>query len=269
MSTLRAISYAFKRFVLRRSQLTARHGEQTFRVNTEDVVGRHIYKYGQHDPLMSDYLRRTLQPRDGDLLIDIGANIGWFSVLFAEACHDVDAKVLAFEPDPNNYALLQHNVAANALADKVVTQPLALSDNQDGATLHLFSGNNRGRHSLLPIHDGETVEIPTARLDDVISHDAALGAGRPALLKIDIEGFELIALRGAPDTLARCPLVVLEYSPEFMRRGDLEPSELLQLMHDSGFSAHRLTSGALDPVSRDQLQNDDQQVDLIWTRPKL
>ncbi len=267
MSTLRAVNYAFQRFVLRRSQLTARHDGRVFRVNTEDVVGRHIFKYGQHDPAMSDYLRRTLHARDGDLMIDIGANIGWFSVLFGDACREVDANVLCFEPDPGNYALLKHNIAANGLADKVIAEPLALSDNQDGATLHLFSGNNRGRHSLLPIHDGETVEIATARLDDVIGHDDALRARRPALLKIDIEGFELIALRGASQTLTRCPRVVLEYSPAFMRRGDLEPSELLRLMHDAGFSAHRLSGNGLEAISGDQLANDDQQVDLIWTRP--
>ncbi|MFK7889084.1 MAG: FkbM family methyltransferase [Gammaproteobacteria bacterium] len=267
MSISRAIRYAINRFVLRKRFLTARRDGRVFRVRTEDVVGRHIYKYGQHEPAMSDYLRRTLAPRDGDIMIDIGANIGWYSVLFAQACAATDAVVLSFEPDPENFSLLNENVRGNGLTERIFSEQLALSDNADGATLHLFSGNNRGRHSLLPIHTGNTVEINTARLDDVLERQPELRERRPALVKIDIEGFELIALRGATATLTRCPQVVLEYSPEFMRRGELAPTDLLDLMYNAGFVPHQLDAGSLVATQRDRLLNDDQQIDLIWTRP--
>lgn len=266
MSTIKAIQYAFNRFVLRRDFLTAETNGLTFRVRTTDVVGRHIYKYGQHDPVMSDYLRRTLQPADGDLLIDIGANIGWYSVLFGHATREVDAKVLCFEPDPTNYALLANNIAVNRLAERIVAKSLALADNADGATLHLFGDSNLGRHSLLPIHGGDTVDIPTARLDDVIAATAELADRTPRLIKIDIEGFEYVALQGAARTLSRCPRVVMEYSPHFMRKGDLEPAALLDLMIDAGFEPGRLDDQQRVGITRDQLLNDDRQIDLIWHR---
>ncbi|MEN7343264.1 MAG: FkbM family methyltransferase [Pseudomonadota bacterium] len=266
MSTFKAISYVFCRFVLRRRFLTATSNDWTFRVRTEDVVGRHIYKYGRHDPAMTDFVKANFSPEDGDLLIDIGANIGWFTVLFSQLCAGKDAKVLSFEPDPENYALLAGNVAANQVGDKVIAKSLALADHEDGATLHLFGTSNRGRHSLLPIHEGETVDIATAQLDRVIASSDVLSGRRPLLIKIDIEGFELIALRGASETLARCHTVIMEYSPDFMRKGGLEPQALLDLMTDAGFDPFWLEAGEAKPVTLAELSAHDKQVDIIWRK---
>ena len=62
MSTARSLSYVLNRFLLRRAYLTARADGLTFRVKTEDVVGRHLYKYGRHEPELTAWLMRTLAP---------------------------------------------------------------------------------------------------------------------------------------------------------------------------------------------------------------
>ena len=266
MSTIKAISYVFNRFVLRRRFLTATGDDWTFKVRTEDVVGRHIYKYGRHDPAMTDFVTANFSPADGDLLIDIGANIGWFTILFSRISAGTGAKVLSFEPDPENYALLTGNIIANNASDTVIAKSLALADHDDGATLHLFGTSNRGRHSLLPLHDGETVEIATAKLDRVIEASEELAARRPLVIKIDIEGFELIALRGATETLARCQTVIMEYSPAFMRKGGLEPHALLALMDEAGFDPFWLENGNAVPITLAALHDHDNQVDIIWQK---
>lgn len=264
MSALKSASYVLNRFLLRRAFLNARVGELKFRVKTEDVVGRHIYKYGRHEPQLTEWLRSTLKPQDGDLLIDIGANIGWYTLLFETLCRGTTAEVHAFEPAPDNLDLIRYNLQQNQ-AKHVTLHEMGLSDNSDGAALHLFSDANRGRHSLLPINDHDTVEIRTARLDDVL--EATQRSDRPVrLMKIDIEGFELVALRGAPATLDRCEVVVTEFSPHYMRQGGLKPREMLDLLDAKGFQPGLLKDGEIEVTSVDALESADRQCDIIWQR---
>lgn len=264
MSTLRSVSYVLNRFLLRREFLTAQADGLEFRVKTEDVVGRHLYKYGRHEPEMTAWLMKAVAPADGDVIIDIGANIGWYAMHFATLCRGSDARVLAFEPDPRNFGLLEENIARNG-ADAVRPFQLALSDNDDGAALHQFGSNNLGRHSILPINDGDSVAVATARLDDVLTLPEFAGR-TPRAMKIDIEGYELVALRGAPEVLTACPLVVLEYSPRYMRAGDIDPAALLHFMRGLGFTPHRLEQGEAVVADIDALASDDKHTDLIWTR---
>ncbi|MEM6809789.1 MAG: FkbM family methyltransferase [Pseudomonadota bacterium] len=264
MSAPRSLSYVLNRFVLRREYLTARADGLEFRVKTEDVVGRHLYKYGRHEPEMTAWLMQAVAPQDGDLIIDIGANIGWYAMHFAQLCKGTDARVLAFEPDPRNFGLLTENIGRND-ADAVQPFQLALSDNDEGAALHQFGSNNLGRHSLLPINEGGSVSVATARLDDLLAQPDFANR-RPRAVKMDIEGFELVALRGAPEMLARCPLVVFEYSPRYMRAGGIEPAALLHFMRGLGFAAQRLENGQAVAADIDTLATDDKHTDLIWTR---
>ncbi|MEO1420469.1 MAG: FkbM family methyltransferase [Pseudomonadota bacterium] len=264
MSALKSVSYVLNRFLLRRAFLNARVGELKFRVKTEDVVGRHIYKYGRHEPQLTEWLRATVEPRDGELLIDIGANIGWYALLFETLCRGTTAEVHAFEPAPDNLDLIRHNLQQNQ-AQHVTLHEMGLSDNSEGAALHLFSDANRGRHSLLPINDHATVDIPTARLDDVL--ESMQLADRPVrLMKIDIEGFELIALRGAHATLECCEVVVTEFSPHYMRQGGLKPRDMLDLLASKGFEPGLLKDGEVVMTSVDSLEAADRQCDIIWQR---
>ena len=264
MTALYEINYAFQRFILRRRYLQRRVNGLTYKVRTGDVVGRHIYKYGSHEPAMSEFFSTQLHPVDGDLVIDIGANIGWYSVMFSQLCADTDAQVVCFEPEPDNYALLTHNLQTND-ARNTRTFPIGLSDNDDGAALHLFGDQNRGRHSLLPINDDNQISVATARLDDIL--DTPEYQNRtPRLIKIDIEGFELIALRGAPKTLERCPMLVTEFSPQYMRQGGLEPVDMLRYLSEFGFTPGILENNTRVPTDVDTLLARDRQCDIIWQR---
>ncbi|MEL7536381.1 MAG: FkbM family methyltransferase [Pseudomonadota bacterium] len=263
-NVLRSAAYVLQRFVLQRPYLTA-HADVfglRFRVKTEDVVGRHIYKYGQHEPAMTRWLSEHIEFADGDVVIDIGANIGWYSLLCAQLAGDHDVSVVGFEPDPVNYSLFEQNVALNGVTT-VRCEALALADENGTATLHQHSDSNRGRHSLLPINAVGSTEIATMRLDDYW-REQGFGERVPRLIKIDIEGFELMALRGAPQLLERCPLLILEFSPAYMRRGDLDPQELIALLNARGGHIERLDpDGSLVPADLDALAGQNRQCDLI------
>ena len=262
--SLRSLAYVLQRFLLRREFLTAQADifDLRFRVKTEDVVGRHIYKYGSHEPAMTRWLMDSLELADDDVVIDIGANIGWYSLLAARLAGDKHVTVIGFEPDPVNFSLLEQNVAGNGAAT-VRCERLALADTNGAATLHQHSNANRGRHSLLPINAVGSTEIATRRLDDYWTENG-FGTRVPRLIKIDIEGFELIALRGAHEVLRRCPLLILEFSPAYMRRGGLEPSELVALLTARGGRIERLApDGTLVTADLDALAAEDRQCDLI------
>ncbi len=262
----RSAAYLLNRFVLGRERLTARadHFDLRLRVRSRDVIGRHIYKYGSHERETTEFLIGNLDLADGDVIFDVGANIGWYSLILDRIAGATRTDIYAFEPDPENFALLAENVESNRAAH-VHPEQLGVSDRQGSFELHLFGGSNRGRHSMLPIHDGETIEIATVTLDGFWQAEA-LGERRPRFLKMDIEGFELNALRGAAGVLARCPTVMLEYSPRYMRAAGIEPGDLLALMQAQGFAPSVLDGGALSPADPAALLAGDRHVDLFWRR---
>ena len=114
MINLRPANYLLQRWVLRRPFLDATIPEYglRLRVHTNDVIGRHLYKYRRYEPEVTRLLLATVRLEPGDVVFDVGANIGWYSlVLDRQAPPGVD--ILAFEPDPDNHALLRENLARN------------------------------------------------------------------------------------------------------------------------------------------------------------
>ena len=89
----------------------------TFYVHHRDTIGRHIAKYGSHEPLLTRWLSDYLATARPGIFVDVGANLGWHALHAAQ--HQTVAAVVAFEPDPFNAWLLDRNLSANGI-DKVV-----------------------------------------------------------------------------------------------------------------------------------------------------
>lgn len=162
-------------------------------------------------------------PRDSACL-DIGANIGNHSLHFAGHF----AKVIALEPHPRTYRLLSLNAE---LADNVVT--LQVGASSEPATIEVVeNSSNMGASSIH--HDSGTpgcrVAFPLARVDDL---PEIQGCERIAFIKIDVEGHEAEALRGAAATIARHrPLIAIEVLASELRDGD---SEALGVLRGLGY----------------------------------
>jgi FkbM family methyltransferase len=267
----RSASYLVQRHLLRRRHLTGRADEfkLTLRFKTADVMGRHIYKYGVYEEEITRFLLDQLTLDPGDVVLDVGANIGWYSLLLAR--HRPGILVHGFEPDPDTFALLSGNVRDNGL-DGVRVWPCALSDSPGAKTLYRYPDKNTGRNSLLPINSAGSVEIVSRRLDEFVEHEG-LDAGRIRFAKIDVEGYEAVVLRGMGILLSRLPLVLAEYSPRYMRRGGQDPAEVPALFHGAGFTAWKLAEGGLVPVGEAELSAQSANTNLFWVnealRPRL
>jgi len=267
MSTamLKSLNFLVHRYLLRSDTLEASLPAYglNLRVKTRDVIGRHIYKYGAHDPQMTRFLQDSLALQPGDVVLDVGANIGWYSLILNKmAPEGVD--IYAFEPHPGNRALLEENLRRNA-ASGVHIVASAVSDHCGEQDLFVYSGANTGRHSLLPINSGERIRIQTTTLDEFWS-SRDLGQRTPRFIKVDIEGYELMALRGGQGVLQRCPTVLFEYSPQFMQAAGQAPEELLDLMFGLGFDCSRLDDGKSIPIERSELLQTSQQCNLLWQK---
>jgi FkbM family methyltransferase len=147
------------------------------------------------EPDMVEWLKTTLQP--GDVLWDVGANVGAYSILAAKLCPG--AHVIAFEPFIPNFGHLWENIALNevtaqvtpvcaGLTDRTAPTALAVNDPRAGSSHHqVGQGGGRLRQGVI-----------AARGDDLRT---VLGVPGPTLLKLDIDGLEVAAVEGLHETL--------------------------------------------------------------------
>jgi FkbM family methyltransferase len=203
-----------------------------FRVNLRDVVGRTILRRTAYEPGLTAWLLAGFEQGAGGLFVDVGANIGWFSLQAARS--GKVTRVLAIEPDAGNHGLLQANIQRNRLGARVDAVACAAGAEPGLARLHQYKASNRGRHSLLVQHGHGSSWVPVEPLD-VLLERLGLGDAPIAAIKIDVEGYEPWVLVGAARALTRAEALLVELSPEMSRAGGLELSGMLDDIAKAGF----------------------------------
>ncbi len=207
-------------------------------VDEHDFLGLTINR--SYEPEVTAFLKENVGA--GQTAIDLGANIGYFTLLLAQLVGE-DGQVVAFEPDPQNCQLLEKNVRANGYTNVTVRRQ-AVADYSGRAPLFL-SDVNPGDHRLTDA-DGRRDIVDV----DVVMLDSALAQlrGRIHWIKMDIQGAELAALRGMRSLLESCPelTIVTEYCPQALARFGEDPADMLSLLVRSGFDVYELDrSGAI------------------------
>ena len=235
----------------------------TFFIHHRDVIGRHIAKYGTHEPLVTRWLADYLAAAKPGIAIDVGANLGWHAVHIARQ-RNVET-LIAFEPDPFNAWLLDRNLAANGI-DNAVVDTRAVAAKPGLARLHRYKSSNFGRHSLAADYGFGSRAVALTDLDGAL---AGLGLSeRPvAVIKIDVEGFEPAVIAGASRTLARTEAIILEYSPDLSRAGALSTDDMMANLQAMGFAPFLLHSdGGTVRATTDELHGLKGSLDVIWLR---
>lgn len=175
---------------------------------------RGTYLSGGYEPEMGAALRHCIRP--GDVCADVGAHIGWFCLLMAEAS-GADGRVVAFEADPANAQCIQANVEANGLSDRVAVECVAVSSDSGEATLWDGRRGSSMEFTLFEAFaDREGSATGASRTVRTVSLDDYFGEGaRLDVVKMDIEGAEAKALPGMARLLRReRPIIVLEFHRE-------------------------------------------------------
>jgi len=201
------------------------------RAHTQRIMYQVIAEAGQlYEPITSLLALGALRP--GDLAIDIGAHVGYFSLLFRLAVGRTGS-VIAFEPMPETYRRLLHNVLANRFTN-VLPLPLAVADQSGSATFHIHP-DNEGESSLLQDGaGGHTTPVQVTCLDDLFSDGLP---ARPRLLKIDAEGVEMDILRGAGRWFERYApdMVICEINRGALAKGGTGERDIRNFFQTRGY----------------------------------
>jgi FkbM family methyltransferase len=197
------------------------------------AMQQHVYWAGlSRDDAAIVRLARAVVPRDG-VFIDVGANVGIHTLAIARHVSEGGA-VVAFEPHPINYRLLVHNLKQNQL-HHVAAENFGLADAP--ATLTGTGCADGGNWSLASQGDYR-FDVRLVRLDDYL-RDHPLP--RLDLMKMDIEGAEVRALRGARQTIKRFrPLIVFEVCPSWLVKMQTSITEVFAELLERGYSIHPL-----------------------------
>lgn len=203
-------------------------------------VSMHISEDESYEPHLMNFMRSTIKP--GMAVVDIGANIGLFSMFAAS----LGASVTSFEPNSENCRLLLMSAAANGFENRINLRPLALSSSEGYTCFSTFVGSNGG---ILPtktetLSNPNCMVVPTARLDD-------LSLGKIDLIKVDVEGAEYHVLRGAEQTIRRFkPIITTEFSFEMLDRvSGVDGVEFLRWITNLGYEGALLgRNGVTGPL---------------------
>lgn len=189
--------------------VTMRDGSRA-RWDLRDEAEALAYWLGEADNAERDALLARI-PRDA-VVCDVGANIGWWTIPLARHLAPGGGRVLAFEPVPGNRERLAWAINANAMASHIDVAPVALGDTPGELGMWLKSaetGAASGTAALVTGDGPAHVKVPVVRLDDWTRER---GITRCDLMKLDIEGAELMMLRGAERFIAETkPLIFGEF----------------------------------------------------------
>lgn len=205
--------------------------------NGETGLTGNIYT-GLHEFSDMGFVLHVLRPED--IFVDVGANVGSYTILAGSA---VGAKGYAFEPVPNTYSKLLNNIKLNGIENRVQAFNMGLA--QRKGVIKFTSGLDTVNHALAANEvSASIVEVEVTTLDQ------ALPNAHPHLIKIDVEGYETPVLEGAEKTLRDPELhsIIIELNGSGNRYG-FDESKLVHLLHRHDFQAF-----SYNPLSR-TLQN--------------
>jgi FkbM family methyltransferase len=187
-----------------------------------------------YEPYETELISSIIKP--GSVVLDIGANIGYHTLLFAKLVGQ-SGKVFAFEPDPANFRLLEKNVSVNGYPNVALEQK-AVSNRNEKKKLYLHESNPM-MHTIFKSQQRsglDSVEIDTISLDNYFSNYG----GKIDFIKMDIEGSEYTALEGMQTILQRQNDIKLlvAFNPSAIREYGYKPEQQIDLLVSNGFTVY-------------------------------
>lgn len=203
---------------------TAKDGRK-LRVSLTEWAGEGIYFLGKYEVFSTEIIGKYVNK--GDVCLDVGANIGWFTTLLSKIC-GASGAVHAFEPVPETFEFLRENVSLNGDPPNVLINNFALGDEEKDFVIHVFENMPLGHSSLRAKPDKKSTAVPI-RLVTLDSYLESNDIKRVDFVKVDVEGAEKLFLDGAGKLFAQAtpPLIFMEMALSETSRFGYLPNDLI------------------------------------------
>lgn len=223
--------------------LTSRENGIKMRCDLPDrrIPPMEILNFGQYERRYATVLTRLIKP--GFCIVDIGANVGWYSILFARM--SAGGRVISFEPVERTYKALRCNLDLNQVKN-VTAHQLGLS-NENGNVCFYVNPEESIINSLRDISQAESIVkvlCPVRRLDEVLEENHV---DRVDFIKCDVEGGEFLVFQGAVKTLREHkPIVFAEMLRKWSARFDYHPNQMISFFGDLGYDCFNVKDQGLE-----------------------
>lgn len=204
-------------------------------LNKKDPVVSGALALGVYENFETFLIEKEIH--EGMMVIDIGANIGYYTVLFAHLVGS-NGKVIAFEPDKQSGEVLKKNITANKFRN-VLYVDKALSDRKGLVKLYI-SEENRGDNRIYDTKEGrDWVEVEMISLDDYLPKEKKVD-----IIKMDVQGAEALILKGMEKIISYSDKMIIftEFWPDGIRKTGESPEEFLKKLVGFGFSLYNINT---------------------------
>jgi FkbM family methyltransferase len=262
----------------RNREVTAKTNEGIpMKLHLPDFVQSYIYYFGVWEPNLTNYILRALRP--GDCLIDVGANVGYYTLLGAKSIGE-SGKVHAIEASPMICSLLRNNLELNDY-ENITVHNLAVSDKI--SSLEIFNAQNSqnlGATTTRRIRAGargyqSEGRVDAAPIDQIVPRDDLLNA---RIIKIDVEGAETQVIQGMSHLMKKFSdntEIIVELNREEIEESGETVDAILELFRQSGFHVYQLPNDysaypylQRSPISlpKKLIKTDFEQIDVIFSK---
>ena len=234
---------AMRRIAPQEKMVSRIAGRFLMELDLSEFLQGNLYYYGYYEPDLTEFIEKTIRP--DDVMVDVGANIGTFSLLAAS----LGATCYAFEASPDNCSALRRNITLNQFTSIHVYE-CALSDHRGETTFYLYEEpgmkNTCGQNALFRRGAGREMKVPLETLDLALKD-----VPRVDFIKSDVEGADFLVLRGAREILEKHhPTLVIEAAEELASNLGGSIAEILGILWEHGYDISRLTRSGLQPIAK-------------------
>jgi FkbM family methyltransferase len=215
------------------------HGQRLLWINLSDMYVSLECLNDRYEPNETSFVRSMLKP--DSCFVDLGANIGWFSLLASTVIKT--GRIVSFEPRPDTYKALTQTRDLNKLNDMWDTRNCAISDHLGQAYIVWAEKTNNPGGSFVfdnPAAGGGGSAVTMVRTLDsekLASVD---------FIKMDVEGHELYALKGAKETISKCkPVIMCEVAAVTMSRYGLRVAQLADYLNEIAYDTYEIVGGTV------------------------
>ena len=223
---------------------------EDFKLYVRDEKDWGFWQNDEFEPEETRLIKNLVKP--SHTCLDIGANIGYFTILMARRCR----LVRSYEPEASNYQQLIKNIMLNETYN-IYPSRIAIAEHSGQALLYLCDTNNGMNRLYSSVLCNGQMIVKTVKLDDIWNE---LDRFKVDFIKMDIEGAELGALRGMTEMLLNCkPTILMEFHPPSIEESGANPKEIYDLLKGLGYSIYLIPNTKEEFTYEElYLQTDDQ-----------